>query len=81
MTIRSKSSTAEQLGRLDERLKAVLDKLDDIHEEAKKTNGRVSSLEGWRHEIKGTWRATTFLTSIISSIVGACVGFLTSVIF
>lgn len=77
----TKATTAEQLARLDERLKAMAGKLDDIHQEVKKTNGRVTVLEGWRSEIRGTWRATTFLTSIISSVIGAGVGFLTSTFF
>lgn len=74
-------STKELIGRLDERQKAMMDKLEEIHIAVNKTNGRVTILENWRHEIRGTWRATTFLTSIISSIVGAFIGFLTSAIF
>lgn len=78
---KTRPSTTEQVARHDERLKAIMDKLEDIHDEVKKTNGRVTSLEGWRSEIKGSWRATVFLTSITSSVLGAAVGYATSLLF
>lgn len=67
MTPRSKPNQ-ELLARLDERQKALLEKLDAIHQEVKKTNGRVTTLEGWRNELKGTYRATALIASLIGAV-------------
>ena len=67
-------STEEFIARLDERQKAMMEKLEEIHEGVKKTNGRVTILENWRSEIRGSWRATV----LISSAIGALIGFITS---
>jgi hypothetical protein len=70
-------SNEELIVRIDERQKAFMEKLEAIHAEVKKTNGRVTSLEGWRSEIRGSWRATI----VLSSAIGAVIGFVTSMIF
>lgn len=70
-------STEESLARLDERQKAMMDKLEQIHEGVKKTNGRVTTLENWRSEIRGSWRTTI----LFSSAIGALVAFLINLIF
>jgi hypothetical protein len=67
-------TTEEMLGRLDERQKAMLAKLELVYDEVKKTNGRVSALETWKSGILGGWRATT----VISALIGAVIGFLTN---
>lgn len=77
----SKMTTTEWLARMDERQKAIAEKLDQIHHEVKKTNGRVTALEGWRAEIRGSWRTTVLLTSAVSSILGGAIGFLSRIIF
>ena len=66
----------ELLARVDERQKAMLDKLDLVYKECQKTNGRVTNLENWRSEIKGSWRATT----VIAAGIGALIGFLTNLL-
>lgn len=64
----------ELLVRLDERHNSMMETLEEIHQDVKKINGRVTALESWRSEIKGTYRAT----AIIASLIGAFAGFLTS---
>ena len=66
----------ELLTRLDERHNSMMEKLKYIHEDVKKINSRVTELENWRSEMKGTYRAT----AIIASIIGAFAGFLTSLL-
>lgn len=60
----------ELLARLDERHNSMMEKLNEMHEDVKKINGRVTSLENWRSEIRGTWRATILLSSAISALIG-----------
>lgn len=67
----------ELLARLDERQKSMMEKMEEIHNGVKATNGRVTALENWRSEIRGSWRATI----LISSAVGALIGFLGHYIF
>lgn len=69
-----RASEKEMLARIDERQKAMADKLEEIYDEVKMTNGRVTSLETWRSEIRGTIRATAF----ISAGIGAAIGFITN---
>lgn len=77
----SKMTTTEWLARMDERQKATTEKLDEILNEVRKTNGRVTELEGWRAEIRGSFRTTVFLTSVISSIIGGAVGISIQIMF
>lgn len=70
-------STEELIGRLDERQKAMMEKLEEIHDGVKKTNGRVTVLENWRSELRGSWRTTI----LFSSAIGALVAFLINLIF
>jgi hypothetical protein len=65
-----KMSNAELLARLDERMKAQGEKLEEIHSEVKKTNGRVSVLEKSESERKGGWKATAGIAAVVGSIVG-----------
>lgn len=73
-------TNAELLARVDERQKAIQEKLDMIYEQVTKTNGRVSALEAWRNQLNGGFRATTLIYSVLSSVLGAGVGVLTTYI-
>lgn len=77
MTTTKIAKDRELLARLDERHNSMMEKLKDIHEDVKKINGRVTSLENWRSEIRGSWRATILL----SSAIGAVIGFIINLIF
>lgn len=50
--------TAEQrelLVRIDERQRTMNETLNKILAEAKSTNGRVTALEAWKNELKGSY--------------------------
>lgn len=66
----------ELITRVDERQKAMMLKLNEIHHEVKKTNGRVSDLEKWKSSIIGSYRATV----IISAAIGAVITIVTDMI-
>lgn len=68
----------ELLVRLDERSKNMDEKLDNIFEQCKKTNGRVTvletervaSLENWRSRIQGGWYVIILACTAIGSVIG-----------
>jgi hypothetical protein len=59
----------ELLARIDERQRAMDEKLDLIHAETKRTNGRVTKLEDWKSRINGAWIAIAFVGPIIGAFV------------
>lgn len=61
--------------RLDERQIAIIDKLEEILIEAKKTNGRINELEKWKNQMHGGWRATAFIASGLGVIVGVLISY------
>lgn len=70
----------ELLARLDERQQAMDEKLDDILEQTKKTNGRLLGAED---KIQGltTWRAEIKAQLKLLVIIGSVLGFALSYLF
>ncbi len=52
-----------------ERFDVIHEKVEDILKEAKKTNGRIISLEFWRNSLKAKIGTTAFLVSLIASVL------------
>lgn len=74
-------TSEELLARLDERQQAMDEKLDNILEQTKKTNGRllvaedkINSLSTWRAEIKAQLK----LLVVIGSVLGFALSYLFS---
>jgi hypothetical protein len=79
----------ELLARIDERQqgmqtsqqvmeKTLTEKLELIYSEVKKTNGRVTKLEGWRNRTTGIWAALLILGTIIGALVNWIIQLITS---
>lgn len=53
---------AQRLDHLDEKLGQILD-------QTKKTNGRVDKLESWRDKMTGAWVVVSIISPIIAGII------------
>lgn len=69
-----KETTAVVLARIEERLNNFIDsnerQLDQILQEAKKTNGRVTAIEFWKNKIKGAWAMLVLVATGAGAIAG-----------
>lgn len=53
-----------------EMFKNIDQKLDTIHEQTSKTNGRVTSLEGWKNQVMGALKmVSVFLVPVILFLI------------
>jgi hypothetical protein len=69
------SAVAEQITDLKEHMEMLT---SPILTEVKKTNGRVTSLEGWRGNMQGAWRVVTWVGI---PLFGVYVGFMSWLAF
>lgn len=70
----------ELLARLDERQRAMDEKLDSILEQTKKTNGRLLSAED-KIQSLSTWRAEIKAQLKLLVVIGSVLGFALSYLF
>jgi len=73
-------TSEELLARLDERQQAMDQKLDDILDQTKKTNGRVLTAEE-KIQALSTWRAEIKAQIKLLLVIGPILGFILSYIF
>ena len=60
---------------LQERLDQIANTLDQVLEQAKRTNGRVDDLEKWRDRLSGAWLILTLVSPIVAGLtVGLVLG-------
>lgn len=58
---------------LEHRLDGLDEKLGEILDQTKITNGRVDRLESWRDKMTGAWLVVTFCSPVIAGLI---VGFI-----
>lgn len=58
---------------IDEKLTNQVSKLEEIHVQTKLTNGRVTTLEGWRKENEGKSGYQNLLWLLLTTLVGLVV--------
>jgi hypothetical protein len=60
---------------LQARLDHISNTLDQVLEQAKRTNGRVDDLERWRDRISGAWLILTLVSPVVAGLtVGLILG-------
>ena len=60
---------------LQERLDKISSTLDQVLEQAKRTNGRVDDLERWRDRLSGAWLILTLVSPVVAGLtVGVILG-------
>lgn len=62
MTSNDNELLAQRLDHLDEKLGQILD-------QTKKTNGRVDKLESWRDKMTGAWVVVSIISPIIAGLI------------
>lgn len=62
---------AMALARVEVRLESMQSDVSEIKEQVKETNGRVTTLEGWRSKVTGFLAAIALLGPIISGVTTA----------
>jgi uncharacterized protein YgbK (DUF1537 family) len=75
----ARETTAAVLARIEERLNNHIDNsekaLQQILNEAKKTNGRVTTIETWKNKIKGAWAMLILVAAGTGTIAALVVEF------
>lgn len=54
---------------LAQRLEHLDEKLGQILEQTKKTNGRVDKLESWRDKMTGAWVVVSIISPVIAGLI------------